>query len=74
MLEDICDGIQSHPNVNMRDARDKIRDCIKQRQSVRKGALKTTQNMVKGLHKVCKNVVKEIFQDLPHLGESDSPV
>ena len=74
MLEDICDGIQSHPNVNMRDARYKIRDCIKQRQSVRKGALKTTQNMVKGLHKVCKNVVKEIFQDLPHLGESDSPV
>ena len=32
-LEDIRDGSQSHPNVNKREARYKIRDCIKQRQS-----------------------------------------
>ena len=30
ILEDICDGIQSHPNVNIREARSKIRDHIKQ--------------------------------------------
>ena len=32
MLEDICDGSQSHPNVNRREERYKIRDYIKQRQ------------------------------------------
>ena len=32
MLEDICDGSQSHTNVNKREARSKIRDSIKQRQ------------------------------------------
>ena len=32
MLEDIHDGSQSHPNVNRREARYKIRDCIKQGQ------------------------------------------
>ena len=30
MLEDICDGIQSHPNVNQREASYKIRDRIRQ--------------------------------------------
>ena len=29
MLEDISDEIQSHPDFNMREARYKIRDCIK---------------------------------------------
>ena len=29
MLEDICDGRQSHPDVNRREARYKVRDCIK---------------------------------------------
>ena len=33
MLEDICDGIQTHPNVNRRESRYKIRDFIRQRQS-----------------------------------------
>ena len=33
MLEDIRDGSQSHPNVNRREARYKIRDRIKKRQS-----------------------------------------
>ena len=32
MLEDIIDGSQSHPNINSREARYKIRDRIKQRQ------------------------------------------
>ena len=33
MLEDICDGSQTHPNVNRREARYKIRDRIRQMQS-----------------------------------------
>ena len=32
MLEDICDGSQSHLNVNRRDTCYKIRDFIKQSQ------------------------------------------
>ena len=42
MLEDIRDGSQTHPNVNRREARYEIRDCISQRQSEQKGALKAT--------------------------------
>ena len=62
MLEDICDGSQSHPNVNRRESRYKKRDCIRQRQSEWKGELKATRNMGKGLHKLFKTVAKEIFQ------------
>ena len=40
MLEDIRDGSQTHPNVNRREARYKICDRIRQRQSEWKGALK----------------------------------
>ena len=67
-LENIRDGSQSHPNVNKREYRYKIRDCIRQRQPECKGALKATQNMGKGLHKVFKTFVKEISQDFPPLG------
>ena len=56
VLEDICDGSQSHPNVNKREAYYKICDHIRQRQSEQKGALKATKNMGKGLHKVFKTV------------------
>ena len=42
MLEDIRDRSQTHLNVNRREARYKIRDCIRQRQSEWKGALKAT--------------------------------
>ena len=42
ILEDIRDGSQTHPNVNRREARYKIRDAIRQRQSECKGALKAT--------------------------------
>ena len=58
ILEYIRDGSQSHLNVNRREARYKISDCIKQRKSERKGELKATQNMGKCLHNVFKTVVK----------------
>ena len=60
MLEDILDGSQTHPNVNKREARYKIRDRIRQRHLERKGALKATRSMKKGLHKVFSTVVKDI--------------
>ena len=58
MLEDICDGIQSHLGVNRIEARYKIRDRIKRRKSECKGDLLSTQNMGKDLHKVFKTVIK----------------
>ena len=42
MLEDICDGSQTHLNVNRREAHYKICDRIRQTQSEWKGALKAT--------------------------------
>ena len=42
MIEDIRDGIQTHPNVNKREERYKIYNCIRQRKSEGKGALKAT--------------------------------
>ena len=42
MLEDIRDGSQTHPNVNKREARYKIRDRVRQRKLEWKGALKAT--------------------------------
>ena len=70
MLEYIRDGSQTHPNVNRREERYKIRDCIRQRQSEWKGALKATLNTGKGLHKVFSTVVREISQESTPLGES----
>ena len=57
-LEDICDGSQTHPTVNKREARCKIRDRVKQRKLEWKGVLKATRNMGKGLHKVFSTIVK----------------
>ena len=68
MLEEICDRSQSHPNVNQREARYKIRDRIKQRILEWKGALKAMRNMGKGLHKVFKTVVKYIFARIATFG------
>ena len=62
MLEDIHDRSQTHPNVNRRETRYEIRDCIRQRQSEWKGALKYMQIMGKVLHKVFSTAVKEILQ------------
>ena len=74
MLEYICDGSQTHTNVNRREASYKIRDRIRKRQSERKGPLKATQSTGKGLHKVFSTVVKDIYQELAPLGESGSEV
>ena len=45
MLEDIRDGSQTHPNVNKREARYKICDRVRQKESQWKGELKITQSM-----------------------------
>ena len=68
MLEDIRDNIQSHPNINRREERYKIRDCIKERQSEWKGALKATRRMGKDLHKVFSTVVKCYFARIDTFG------
>ena len=68
MLEDIHDGSQTHPNVNIREARYKIRDRIRQGQPEWKGALKSTLRMGKDLHKVFKTGVKDIFARIDTFG------
>ena len=62
VLEYIRDGSHTHTSVNRREARYKIRDCIRQIQSEWKGSLKATQSMVKSLQKVFSTVVKDISQ------------
>ena len=57
-LEDISGGSKSHPSVNRREARYKIRDYIKQGQMEWKEELLSNKNMVKVLHKAFKAVVK----------------
>ena len=47
MLEDICDGSQTYLNVNKREARYKIRDRVRQKQSEWKGVIKDTRSMGK---------------------------
>ena len=68
MLQDICDGSQTHPNVNRREARYKIRDSIRQRQSEWKGALVAMRSMIKGLHKVFSTVKKRDFAIIDTFG------
>ena len=53
MLEDICGGSQTHPNVNRREAGYKR---IRRRLLEWKVALKTTRSMGKGLPKVFSTV------------------
>ena len=74
MLQDIRDGSQTHPNVNKREERYKIRDRIMQKELQRKGVLKATRNTGKVLHKVLSTIVKKIFQELATFGESGSEV
>ena len=74
MLEDIREGNQTHPNVNKRETRSKIRDLIRRQELQWKGALKATRSMGKGLHKVFSTIVKDIFQEFATVGESDSEV
>ena len=66
-LHNIRDGNQTHPSIDKREARLKIRDRIKQKKSEWKGALRATHNMGKGLHKVFSTIVKEILQELTNL-------
>ena len=63
MLHDIRDRNQTHPNIDKREARLKIRDFIKQKIFQLKGALRATHKMEKGLHKVFSTIVSEISQD-----------
>ena len=74
MLEDICDGSQTHTNVNRGEERYKIRDRIRKIQSEWKGALKAMLSMGKGLHNVFSTIVKDISQELTNFGESGSEV
>ena len=73
-LHDIREEIQTHPNIDKREARRKIRNRIKQRKSEWKGALKATYKMGKGLHKVFSTIVREISQKLTNFGESGPEV
>ena len=68
MLEDICDGSQTHPNVNKKEARYKIRDRVRQKESQWKGALKSKRIMGKGLHKVFSMILKENFAGIYRFG------
>ena len=70
ILEDICFGGHTHPNVNKREARYEIRDRVRRKKSQWKVALKATRNTGKGLHKVFSTTVKDILQELETLGES----
>ena len=74
MLHDIRDGIQTHLNVNKREARYEIHDRVRRTEFQWKGSLKATRNMGKVLHKVFSTIVKEILQELATLVESGSEV
>ena len=58
-LGDIRDGNYVHPDINTRDTRFKIRDCIRQTRSEWKGAELSEKRMGKGLHKVFNDVVNK---------------
>ena len=73
-LHDICDKNQTHPNIDKREARFKIRDHIRLKKYAWKGALRDTHKMGKCLHKVFSTIVKEISQELTNFGESGSEV
>ena len=70
VLHDIRDRNQTHPNVDKREARRRIRDRLKQRKSEWKGVLKAMHKMGKGLHKLFSTIVKDILQELTNFGES----
>ena len=73
-LHNICDGNQTDPKINKREARMAIRDRIKQNKSQWKGALRATQKMGKVLHRVFITIVSEISQELTNFGETGSEV
>ena len=67
-LHDICDGNQTHPKIDKKEARLKICDRIKQKKSEWKGELRATHRMGKGLHRVFSTIVSEISQELTNFG------
>ena len=73
-LHDICDGNQTHPNIDKREARLSIRDSIKKNKSQLKGALRATHKMGKGLHRGFSTIVSEISQELTNFEETGSEV
>ena len=72
MLEDISEVSQSHPIINRREARYKVRDCIEKIQAKCKGALLSMRNMGKRLHKVFRAIINDMSQALTILGEPRS--
>ena len=68
-FHDICDGNQTHPKIDKREACLAIRDRIKQKKLQWKGALRATHKMGKGLHRVFSTIVSEISQELTNFGE-----
>ena len=71
-IHDIRDGNQTHPKIDKREARLAIRDRIKRKKLLWKGALRATQKIGKGLHRVFSTIVSEISQELTNFGESGS--
>ena len=67
-LEEIWGGSQINPGINARDARLKIRYCIKQMQSEWKGSKLSLESIFKVLNKVFKAVVNELKNSFPTLG------
>ena len=66
-LHDIRDGNQTHPNIDKREARLKIRDHIMEKKSEWKVGLRDTHKMGKGLHKLFSTILKYILQELTNL-------
>ena len=73
-LKGIWDGNQIHPDVDTRDARFQIRDCIKQTQNQWKGAYLSENSMGQVLHEIFKVIVEEVNISSPTLVESCSEV
>ena len=73
-LEDIRDGNQTHPKIDKREARIKIRDRIKQKKSQWTVALRATHKIGNGLHRFFNTIVSDISQELTNFGETGSEV
>ena len=73
-LHGIRDINQTHPNIDKREARLKIRDRVNQNKLEWKGALRATHKMGKVLHRVFSTIVSEISQELTNFGETGSEV
>ena len=66
-IKEIWYGNYVHPEINTRDTRLKIRECIRKIRSEWKGVELSEKRMGKGLHKLFKDVVNELNNPLPTL-------